>query len=73
MKSVLVTALLAVSALLSQPVSAEVPESAWDVRPVLVGTTVPDITFVDQSGKPFSLKERAKDKPLILVVYRGLW
>lgn len=51
---------------------AEVPEKPWDVRPVLVGTTVPDVSFVDGDG-PFSLRERASVKPLILVVYRGLW
>lgn len=52
---------------------AENPANAWEVRPVLVGTTVPDISFLNEQGEPFSLRERAKEKPLILVVYRGLW
>lgn len=54
-------------------VLCEVPESAWDVRPVLVGTRVPDISFTDARGNAFSLLDRAKAKPLVLVVYRGLW
>ena len=52
---------------------AEDPENAWDVHPVLVGTTVPDISFLNEQGEPFSLRERVKEKPLILVIYRGLW
>lgn len=53
--------------------AAEDPESAWEVRPVMVGTMVPDISFLNEQGESFSLRERAKEKPLILVVYRGLW
>ncbi len=49
------------------------PANAWEVRPVMVGTMVPDISFLDEQGESFSLRERAKEKPLILVVYRGLW
>ena len=53
--------------------AAEDPASAWEVRPVMVGTMVPDISFLNEQGESFSLRERAKEKPLILVVYRGLW
>ena len=53
--------------------AAEDPGTAWDVHPTLVGTTVPDISFLNEQGEPFSLRERVKAKPLILVIYRGFW
>ena len=53
--------------------AAEDPASAREVCPVMVGTMVPDISFLNEQGESFSLRERAKEKPLILVVYRGLW
>ena len=53
--------------------AADEPENAWDVRPVLVGTAIPDISVVGEDGKSFSVRDRAKEKPLVLVVYRGLW
>ena len=58
---------------LNASAAAQDAANAWEVRPVLVGTTIPDVSFVGQDGKPFSVRERAKEKPLILVVYRGLW
>jgi len=66
-------ALLIVFSLWAMPTAAEDAASAWEVHPVLVGTTIPDISFIDEDGKPFSIRERAKEKPLILVIYRGLW
>lgn len=55
------------------PAAAEDAANAWDVRPVLVGTTIPDVSFIDSDGKTVSVRERASEKPLILVIYRGLW
>ena len=52
---------------------AEDAETAWEVHPVLIGTRVPDISFLDEQGEPFSLRERVEEKPLSLVIYRGLW
>ncbi len=38
-----------------------------------VGSTAPDFTLNDQSGKPFNLKEKNKNKTVILIFYRGQW
>ena len=52
---------------------AEDPSSAWEVTPALVGTTVPDLSFEGEGGQKVSVKALAAEKPLILVIYRGLW
>lgn len=38
-----------------------------------VGSDAPDFVLKDQSGNSFSLKEKNKDKTVILVFYRGQW
>ena len=52
---------------------AEDPASAWEVSPAFVGTSVPDLSFEGEGGQTLSVKALAADKPLILVIYRGLW
>ena len=72
----LVLRVLAIALLLgyvSSTATAEDAANAWEVRPALVGTKMPDLSFVGEDGKTFTLNDRVKEKPLILVVYRGLW
>ena len=38
---------LIVASLWAIPAAAEDAASAWEGRPVLVGTTIPDISFID--------------------------
>jgi cytochrome oxidase Cu insertion factor (SCO1/SenC/PrrC family) len=73
MRTILRVALILGVILCGSTAWCEDPESAWDVSPAMVGTKIPDISFTNSEGKAFSLRDRVKEKPLVLVVYRGLW
>ena len=49
------------------------PSSAEDVRPVLVGTPVPDGPLKDGEGRATTLAELRGESPTVLVFYRGHW
>lgn len=49
------------------------PASAEQVRPVLLGTKLPDVALTTLAGKATTLKEQVAGKPAILVFYRGGW
>ncbi|MDT8389929.1 MAG: peroxiredoxin-like family protein [Lentisphaeria bacterium] len=50
-----------------------VPASAADVRPLLIGASVPEVTLRTADGKAFDLGAAASRKPAILIFYRGGW
>jgi peroxiredoxin len=52
---------------------AEVPTSADDVKPILIGQEVPAITLTTPEGRSVSLNTLLKEKPTLLVFYRGGW
>lgn len=52
---------------------AEVPASAPDVSPLLIGSAVPDVTLKTADGTDFSLRAAVGKKPSILIFYRGGW
>ena len=43
------------------------------VRPLLVGAEVPDLTLTTADGNPFALRTEAQNRPYVLVFYRGHW
>jgi peroxiredoxin len=47
--------------------------SAKDVRPLLNGTQIPDVSLVKNDGTQVSLRTLVASKPTILVFYRGSW
>ena len=51
----------------------EVPKKATDVNPVLVGSVLPDIILKNKDGERVKLKEKVKEKPTVLIYYRGGW
>ncbi len=51
----------------------QLPISAEDVCPILVGTTVPKLTLTTASGSPFDLNAAIAKKPAVLIFYRGGW
>lgn len=59
------------------PIQAEgeksVASSASEIRPLLPGMEVPDVTFFNTDGSPFKLKEALAQKPVVLIFYRGGW
>ena len=66
---------LVLSAALIVPVAsaAPPPDSPAEVRPILIGTEVPQLTLRDVTGEPFDLGAALSAKPTILIFYRGGW
>ncbi|WP_104735514.1 peroxiredoxin-like family protein [Hanstruepera ponticola] len=58
---------------LSLPVLAQVPEQAEDISPLLIGETIPDAILLDPNGNQVSVNSLIKNKPTVLVFYRGGW
>ena len=54
-------------------VSAQVPEAAEDICPLLIGESIPQATLQDLEGKQVILNELINQKPTVLVFYRGGW
>ena len=50
----------------------EVPNSPHDVCPLLTGMPIPDVAFRSVDGS-FDLMKAVKEKPAVLVFYRGGW
>jgi peroxiredoxin len=53
--------------------AGDIPSSAQDVRPLLIGSAVPDVTLKTADGTDFSLRAAVAKKPSILIFYRGGW
>ena len=47
--------------------------AADQVRPLLVGSPVPQAELLDAEGEAFDLAAALKEQPTILVFYRGHW
>lgn len=53
--------------------STFVPTSAENIRPLLIGATVPPLVLEDAEGQPFDLNQAIAEQPTILIFYRGGW
>jgi peroxiredoxin len=53
--------------------SAQIAETAQEVRPILVGSAVPAVELTALSGKATTLAALLDGKPAVLVFYRGGW
>ena len=62
-----------VCATVSPAYAADVPASAEDIRPLLVGSAVPDVRLPTADGGEVDLLTEAQAKPTILIFYRGGW
>ena len=49
------------------------PQSAGQVRPVLVGAALPPAVLPGDDGVNFDLGAAVAEKPAVLVFYRGGW
>ena len=74
MKKTLAAVALA-AACLAGPAFAEsgVAPAADQVRPLLIGATVPELTLTDAEGAAFDLAAALSKKPAVVVFYRGGW
>ncbi len=50
-----------------------VADSAQEIKPLLIGASVPDVTLKTEEGKPLKLKKTVTDKPAVVIFYRGGW
>lgn len=55
------------------PSENRVPNSAADIRPLLIGATVPQVALQTADGKAFDLSGAVAKKPTVLIFYRGGW
>ncbi len=67
-------ALLALLAAVATPLKAtDVASGPTDVRPLLLGSQLPDVTLKNIEGTPVRLSQVVDGKPALLVFYRGGW
>lgn len=53
--------------------ASELASAPDQVRPLLLGTAMPDVPLATLAGKATTLKQQVAGKPAILVFYRGGW
>lgn len=71
LKTLVLSSLLAASSVtLAGP---ELASSETDIRPILLGSPLPDAAVLTLSGKPSTLKEVVRGAPAVVVFYRGGW
>ena len=58
--------------ILSIALTAAVTVSA-EIKPLMVGTSIPAVPLKTADGQPFDLTAAAKDQPLVVIFYRGGW
>jgi peroxiredoxin len=51
----------------------QLPASAKDVHPILIGAKVPKLTLTTVKGNSFALNAAITEKPTVLIFYRGHW
>jgi len=60
--------------LLAPAAGAREPASGpTEVRPLLIGAEVPSVTLTTPAGEALDLAEATKEKPAVLIFYRGGW
>ncbi len=51
----------------------QLPTSAKDICPILIGATAPELTLTTVNGSSFDLNAAITEKPTVLIFYRGGW
>ena len=65
--------LLFVSSMASSADAPAFPSTPEGIRPILLGTAMPDVALSTPAGKATTLAKAVDGKPAILVFYRGGW
>ncbi len=65
--------LLCLSLAPAASMAAELATAPDQIRPLLLGSKLPDVALATLDGKPTTLKAQVGGKPTILVFYRGGW
>ncbi len=53
--------------------TAQLPERAEDISPLLIGETMPDLKLTNTAGQPIPFLDVVKAKPTVVIFYRGGW
>ena len=53
--------------------SSVLAASALEVRPLMIGQSIPDVALKTAEGKAFDLQAAAEEQPLVIIFYRGGW
>ncbi|MFC1525184.1 hypothetical protein ACFL6X_00045 [Candidatus Latescibacterota bacterium] len=69
----LVVLALTLAAPTARAEEAIAPASPWEVKPLLVGSTIPKVALETSEGLAFDLNAEVAQKRTILVFYRGGW
>ena len=51
----------------------DVPKSPWQICPLLPGMEMPHVTLTAEDSRVFNLNEAVRQRPAVLVFYRGGW
>ena len=73
MQRIIVLTLLFLLALPAVAADAGLASAPNQVRPLLLGSAMPDVDLKTLDGKPTTLKAQVAGKPTVLVFYRGGW
>jgi hypothetical protein len=52
---------------------SHIPEDPQAIRPLLVNATIPQLTLTDTAGQPFDVNAAVRQRPTILLFFRGGW
>jgi len=55
------------------PSGGDVADSPQAIRPLLIGSTVPEVTLKTGDGTDIDLRAATGKQPTILIIYRGGW
>lgn len=70
---VLISVLTACTTQNADQTDETVPQSAYDIQPLLIGEQIPDMTMTDKDDREHSLRELIAQQPAVIVFYRGGW
>lgn len=73
MQRIIILTLLFLLALPAVAADAGLASAPNQVRPLLLGSAMPDVDLKTLDGKPTTLKAQVAGKPTVLVFYRGGW
>jgi peroxiredoxin len=64
---------LVIALFFSTDLTAQLPNQAEDISPLLIGESVPDLPVIGIDSKEVSLYDIISEKPTVLIFYRGGW
>ena len=73
MKKIIFGFIIVLIGLINSQVMAQLPATAIDICPLLIGERVPNIMLIDTKGNQQSLVALTKEKSTVLFFYRGNW